>query len=46
VRRRRPRARATTSAPPIAPLRGDPVFTEVRERVLARADAVAEAIWG
>jgi hypothetical protein len=32
--------------PQLAPLRGDPVFAAVRDRVRARADAVAEAIWG
>ena len=32
--------------PIIAPLRDDPAHAEIRVRVLARADAVADAIWG
>lgn len=34
------------SSPLIAPLRGDPEFAQIRARVRADADAVAEAIWG
>lgn len=32
--------------PLLAPLRGDPSFEPIRERVRANADAIAEAIWG
>jgi hypothetical protein len=33
-------------SPTIAPLHGSPAHVEVRARVMARADAVGEAIWG
>ena len=32
--------------PVLGPLRQDPVFAQVRERVRLRADAVSDAIWG
>lgn len=32
--------------PALAPLRADPMFAAIRENVLDRVDAVAEAIWG